>query len=157
VGRVGNRRVDMEDTIERSVDPRGRVSMLVQDRRTKNLVYVNVQLERAGHRPVPTPRLTGTVTYRERMAIPVGAELVVRIRERGLLGSRVVAEHRTKIFQQPPFRFQLVVEEGEFDPHDRYEVEAELIERGRTTFESDRVEVLTNGNPNWVDLLLRPR
>lgn len=157
VGRVGSRRVDLEDAIDRSVDGRGRVSMLVQDRRNKDLVYVNVQLERAGTRPPPSPRLTGTCTYRERIALPVGSELVVRIRERGLLGSKVVAEHRSRVFRQPPFNFQLTVNEDEFDPRNRYTVEAELREEGRVTFTSERIDVLTNGNPSSVEILLRRR
>lgn len=157
VGRIGNRRVDLQDAIDRAVDGRGRVSMLVQNRRNKDLVYVNVQLERAGTRPPPSPRLTGTCTYRERIALPVGSELVVRVRERGLLGSKVVAEHRSRVFRQPPFNFQITLNEDEFDPRSLYTVEAELREDGRVTFTSERLDVLTNGNPNSVEILLRRR
>lgn len=157
VGRVNGRIVELGRALERAADRQGRANLLVQNRRNKELLNVAVQLDDAFVRPPgPINRVTGTAGYRERLALPPGATLELRIRERGLFGpGRVVAETSTRVFRQPPFSFELKVDPAVLDGSRRYTLEAEIRVSGKVWFETERpVAVLTEGNPTNVDLLL---
>jgi putative lipoprotein len=108
--------------------------------------------------PAGPGRVTGTATYRERIALPEGAMLRVTLLDVSLIGvpERVVAEG-----EQPaggvPVPFELAFAREEIDRERRYALRAALLGPDRRTLFATptAVPVLTRGAPDAVELLLR--
>lgn len=103
--------------------------------------------------------ISGTVTYRERMALPPDAVVEVRLHdvsrqdaEAPLLAETVVRPEG----RQVPLPFELRYDPARITPRGAYAVRATIRSGGRTLFTTDAVHrVITEGNPTKVDLLLR--
>jgi copper homeostasis protein (lipoprotein) len=102
--------------------------------------------------------LSGTVAYRERIALPPTAALEVTLEDvsRADAASTIVARVRVDAPGQVPIPFDLPYASGDIDAAHRYAVRARIVDGERVIFTStDATLVLTQGHPSRVSLLLR--
>ncbi|WP_240651569.1 MULTISPECIES: YbaY family lipoprotein [unclassified Variovorax] len=103
-------------------------------------------------------RVSGTVTYRERIALDPAAEIVVQLLDVSLMDapSKVLAEQRIKANgKQVPFAYELKVDAARIDPRMRYAVSARITRGDQLLFINDtQYSVLTQGGANSADLVL---
>ena len=102
--------------------------------------------------------LSGTVTYRERIALPPGAVVEVKLLDvsRMDVAAEVIAEAVIRSEHQVPIRFELAYDPERIDQRHRYSVQARILVDGRLWFNSTQaVPVLTGGYPDVVDILLQ--
>jgi copper homeostasis protein (lipoprotein) len=102
--------------------------------------------------------LSGTVAYRERIALPPTAALDVTLEDvsRADAASTVVARVRVDAPGQVPIPFDLPYEAGDIDAMHRYAVRARIVDGDRVLFTStDTTLVLTQGHPSRVSMMLR--
>ncbi|MDM0075614.1 YbaY family lipoprotein [Variovorax sp. J2P1-59] len=106
----------------------------------------------------PPLRVTGSVTFRERIALDPSAEIVVQLLDvsRMDVAAVVLAEQRIRANgKQVPFSFALSVDPARIDPRMRYNVSARILEGDKLLFISDTAyPVLTQGRGNTADLML---
>ena len=107
-----------------------------------------------------SPMITGTVTYRVRMALPANATIDVRLEEvsRADAPAAIIAEN---IFaaggKQVPIPFQLTYSPGDIQAGHRYQVRAQIMVEDELLFVTTRAyPVLTNGAPSMVNMVLQP-
>lgn len=101
--------------------------------------------------------VTGTVTYRERIALTPEAVVEVQLLDVSIadVSARLIAEQTIKPKHQVPILFELTYDPADIDERFTYSVRATIRERGRLMFTTDRnYRVLTRANPNHVDLVL---
>lgn len=111
-----------------------------------------------------TITITGTATYRERMALPPGAVFEVSVRDVSLMDapSVVMASLRRPIHSVPQ-SFSLAIERRRLDPRARYSVHASIRSADeRLLFITDQsYPVINHGGGTHADLVLvsttRPR
>ena len=117
----------------------------------------------AGEAVVPIGRLTdssvsGSVTYRERIALTSGARLVVELRDVSHqdAASKLIASKTIEDPGQVPIEFELGYERADIDPRSVYSIRATIYEvDGRMAFTNDMAyEVITQENPDSVDMVL---
>lgn len=100
----------------------------------------------------------GTITWRERIALPPDAEIIVRLQDvsRTDAPATVLAEQRIRADgHQPPFTFALEVDASRLDARMRCTVSARVEQAGRLLFINDTAyPVLTQGASMQADLLL---
>ena len=111
--------------------------------------------------PVPPQgdaRLSGSVTYRERIALTPGATLTVQLRDTSLqdAASELIAEQVIPNPGQVPINFEVLYESARIDPRNTYSIQARITEAdGRLAFINDTAyDVITRGNPSSVDMVL---
>ena len=102
--------------------------------------------------------VSGTVTYRERIALSPGATLEVQLRDVSLqdAASRLIAEQVIQNPGQVPIKFKIECNRNDLDPRNTYAVQARIQESdGRLAFINDTAyDVITRGNPDNVDMFL---
>ena len=106
----------------------------------------------------PNASVTGSVTYRERIALTEGAILVVELRDVSYADAAAPLIARQTISDpgQVPIKFKVEYNRGDIDSRSRYSIQARIVESdGRLAFTNDTAyEVITRGNPDKVDMLL---
>jgi putative lipoprotein len=109
--------------------------------------------------PAGPARLTGSVSYRERIALPPGALLRVTLVDVSLIGApeRVIAEREIRPEAQVPIPFVLELAPRQIDPERRYGLRASLSgPEGRVLWTTaSAVPVLTQGAPDAVEVWVR--
>ena len=100
-----------------------------------------------------------TATYRERIMLPPGHVLTVKVEDVSLMDapSRTMAEVRQPLNgRAPPYAVTLSVPSDKIDARHRYAARAEIRDAsGALRFTTDtRHSVLTNGAPNKVDVMM---
>lgn len=104
--------------------------------------------------------VSGTVTYRQRSALPPGAMLTVSIIDvsRQDAPSTVIAEQRVPTAgKQVPFSFDLAYDRSKIQERNRYAVRAEIRDGERLLFTTDTsYPVITQGNPRSVEITVVP-
>ena len=102
--------------------------------------------------------VTGSVTYRERIALSPGAWLEVQLRDVSYqdAAAPLIAEQVIHNPGQVPIEFKIDYDASEIDERNTYSVQATIYESdGRMAFTNDTAyEVITRGNPKKVDMLL---
>jgi len=101
--------------------------------------------------------LRGTVAYRERIALPPGATVTVRLIDVSLADapSRTIAETTIRPRGQVPVPFVLRYNDRDIRPRRSYALSAEIRDRDRLLFTTTtRYSVLTGGRDN-TDLVLQ--
>ncbi|MFC2032283.1 YbaY family lipoprotein [Chloroflexota bacterium] len=111
--------------------------------------------------PTPTPedKVTGTVTYREKIALPTGAIVEVKLLDISkqdapsvTIGEQVI----TTTGQQVPFSFEIEYNPATIDSRYTYAVRATITVDGKLRFTSDTTyPVITLGNPSTVEMVLK--
>jgi putative lipoprotein len=103
-------------------------------------------------------RVSGTVAYRERMALDPAAEVLVQLLDVSRMdaASTVLAEQRIQANgRQPPFAYELKVDAARIDPRMRYAVSARISRGDQLLFINDtQYSVLTQGAGTSADLVL---
>ena len=106
-----------------------------------------------------TIAVTGSVTYRERIALPPTAQIEVTLADVSLADapSRTLAEQVTPLEGRgPPYTFNLAYDPAEIRENHSYAVRAEIRDpEGRLRFTTDtRHSVITGGAPMSVDIMM---
>ena len=106
----------------------------------------------------PNAAVSGTVTYRERIALTPGASLVVELRGVSLAdaAARLIARQTIANPGQVPINFKVEYNRDDIDSRHTYAIQARIIESdGRLAFINDTAHhVITRGSPDHVDMLL---
>ena len=106
----------------------------------------------------PDASVSGTVTYRERLALTPGATLVVELRDVSYADAAAPLIARQTITEpgQAPISFKVEYSREDIDSRNTYSVSARIVESdGRLAFTNDTAyEVITRGQPSRVDMLL---
>ena len=104
-------------------------------------------------------QVTGTVTYRERVALPPNA--VIKVQLLDVSRADAAAERLGEQFieadgKQVPFSFAIAYDPTEVDERLTYAVRARIEASGLLLFTSDQIHpVITRGAPKHVDLVLK--
>ncbi|CAM4429898.1 YbaY family lipoprotein [Vibrio agarivorans] len=103
--------------------------------------------------------VTGTITYRERIALPENAVVEVTLQDVSLADAkaRVLSQHRFETNgAQVPFKFELPYNVSEIDDRHRYSVSARIEVNGKLRFITDTSNpVITDNNKSHkIDLRL---
>lgn len=99
-----------------------------------------------------TIAVTGSITYRERMALPPTAQVEIQLSDVSLMDapSKTIAQQSfTADGRQVPFAFSLTVDERKLDPRGRYSVSARITDAsGKLMFITDTHNGVTfDGRP----------
>ena len=107
----------------------------------------------------PQAAITGTVAYRERVALPPDAAIDVRLEDTSLPGApaKLIGE---SIFaaagQQVPIPFQLSYNPADINPAHTYQLRANISSNGTMTFTSTTsYPVITRGAPMQANIMLQ--
>ncbi len=103
--------------------------------------------------------ITGTVTYRNRSALPPTAVLEVSLQDISLADApaKIISTQKIEAGgKQPPFAYELTYDPAQIDPKNTYAVSARITDGSQLLFISDTVNpVLTRGAPlTGVDILV---
>jgi putative lipoprotein len=101
--------------------------------------------------------VTGTVSYRERIALPPDAVVLVQLRDVSLMdvAAKLISEQIIKPEHSVPISFSLPYAAQDIDERMTYSVFATIRSGDRLLFVSDRsYPVLTRGHSDHVDLIL---
>jgi putative lipoprotein len=108
----------------------------------------------------PTARVTGTVTYPQRIALPPTAVVTVRLIDasRADAQAEVLGEHVFSASgRQVPLPFSIAYDPSRISARGSYAVQARIDDDGKLRFISDqRYPVLTGGAPVPVEVVVRP-
>ncbi|NJO55175.1 MAG: hypothetical protein HC834_01185 [Rhodospirillales bacterium] len=102
--------------------------------------------------------VTGTITYRERIALPPEARLIVRLQDvsRADAKAELIAERVYDPAGQVPISYKLRFDSARIDPRFTYAVSARIEVGGKLWFISDQSYwVLTRDRPATADLILK--
>lgn len=106
----------------------------------------------------PNASVSGTVTYRERLALTEGASLIVELRDVSYqdASAPLIARQTIDNPGQVPIRFEVGYHRDDIDDRNIYGISARIIESdGRLAFTNDTAyDVITRGNPSNVDMVL---
>ncbi|MGH6961519.1 MAG: YbaY family lipoprotein, partial [Dongiaceae bacterium] len=110
--------------------------------------------------PAPAAGVTGTVTYRERIALPPSAIVDIRLEDVSLQDAPSVVIGAQQIEGdglQVPIPFEVGYDPAAIDPRHTYAVSARIMDGDRLLFINDTsYAVITQGNPVHVDILIKP-
>ena len=102
--------------------------------------------------------VSGSVTYRERIALSPGARLEVQLRDVSYqdAAAPLIAEQVIHNPGQVPIEFKIEYDQEDIESRNTYSVQATIYESdGRMAFTNDTAyDVITRGNPRKVDMLL---
>jgi Uncharacterized protein conserved in bacteria len=104
--------------------------------------------------------VSGTVTYRQRSALPATAVLTVSLLDvsRADAPSTAIAQQRIETAgKQVPFSFDMAYERTKIQERNRYAVRAEIRDGERLLFTTDtNYPVITQGSPKTVEIVVVP-
>jgi putative lipoprotein len=102
-------------------------------------------------------RVTGTVSYRERVALPPGAVLTVRLSgvSKADAPAVVLAQSAVEVTGQVPVSFERSVDSADVDEHASIAVWARLRSEVGTWMTDTHVPVLTRGAADVADVIVR--
>lgn len=104
-------------------------------------------------------KVTGTVTYRERIALPTTAVIKVQLVDVSqadapavIIGERIIHTGG----KQVPFVFEIAYDSTKIEANHSYAVQARIEDGGQLRFINDqRYAVITRGAPVHVEMVLR--
>jgi len=106
----------------------------------------------------PSAQVTGVASYRERIAVPPGAQLEVVLADVSRMDapSETLGKAVQENVGQPPYAFAIPYQPERIIPSHRYAVRARLTVGSRLLFTTVTMyPVITNGNPSDVKLMLK--
>ena len=107
----------------------------------------------------PVAAVTGTVTYREHIALPPTAVITVKLVDVSRADAPAVVIGEQVIHsggKQVPFEFQIAYDTTKIEVNHSYAVQARIEDGGQLRFISDQhYAVVTRGAPAHVDMVLR--
>ncbi len=102
-------------------------------------------------------RITGSATYRQRVALPPGSRLEVKVEDVSLAdaASVIIAEKTIAITGQVPVSFEIAVDPARLAQGRSYALRATIYQGTQMLFTTDeRNSVLAEGDPERFDLVL---
>jgi putative lipoprotein len=112
----------------------------------------------ANGNPATGAKVTGTVTYRQRIAMPPDAVLVVQLVDvsRADAAAEMLGEQRVGFEgRQVPIPFEIDYDPGRIDQRHRYTVQARILVGEELRFISSTAHpVITQGNPTSIDVVV---
>ncbi|MDJ1652304.1 YbaY family lipoprotein [Raoultella sp. Ech2A] len=105
------------------------------------------------------PNVSGTISIRQRVALPPDAVLTVTLSDASLADapSRVLAQKAVRTEgQQPPYNFVLPYNQADIKPNARILLSSAITVNGQLMFITDTVQAVVNGGGSRADLLLVP-
>jgi len=102
--------------------------------------------------------VTGTATFRERMALPPGAVFEATLEDvsKADAAAKVLGQVRVEPAGNPPIRFEISYDESRIEAHHSYAVRGRILSQDTLLFTTDRLyPVLGRGQGHAVDLMLR--
>ena len=151
VGYVGGTLYDIGAEFERHADANGWVRVLVQNNRDGKLMNMPLQLD---------PRhesITGTITYRDRTALPRDAVATVELREvlRPDLRPVTIARQTISPATRSPIQFSMDYDPSEINARRTYVIDATISAGGRQIYAMRQSASIFNGRPSTnVQLLV---
>ena len=106
----------------------------------------------------PTATVRGEITYRERIAVPPGAQLEVLLLDvsRADAPSETIGGVTLSDIGQPPYPFEIAYRPEQIIESHTYVVQARLTHQGRLLFITDQAyPVITRGHPTEVQIVLK--
>lgn len=107
-----------------------------------------------------TAKVTGTVTYLQRIALPPNAIVEVKLQEVSRLDAPAVTVAEQTIEtegRQVPFPFELSYDTSQIDPRYTYVIQARILVEGELRWISTTAHrVITQGNPSTVEVRIEP-
>ena len=106
----------------------------------------------------PTATVRGEITYRERIAVPPGAQLEVQLLDvsRADAPSETIGGVTLSDIGQPPYPFEIAYRPEQIIASHTYVVQARLTHQGRLLFITDQAyPVITRGHPTEVQIVLK--
>lgn len=104
--------------------------------------------------------VSGTITYRQRIALPATAVVTVKLVDvsRADAPSSTIVEQRVDTAgKQVPFSFDFAYDRTKIVERNRYAVQAEIRDNGRLIYITDTsYPVITQGNPKNVEIVVVP-
>jgi uncharacterized lipoprotein YbaY/heat shock protein HslJ len=113
--------------------------------------------EAAAEPPSPSAAITGTISYRERLALTDRARVEITLEDvsRQDVAATVLSRQTLSSPGQVPIRYELTYDPAEIDERMSYAVRAKIHDRGRLLFTTDtHTPVLTRGAGREAHLLL---
>lgn len=147
VGIVNGQQFDCGVEFEQRADSQGRVMLLVQDNRNKQLVNLPIQLESR------LAKVTGTIAYRNRIFLPQDAIAMVELREgnTGVSTGITLGAQRIDEIRQIPIPFEIEYDPLDINPRRTYVIQATITAGGRPLYTTvDQYAVITNGKGQQV-------
>ena len=151
VGYVNGVVFDIGQEMERHADTQGWVRILVQDNRNGRLMNLPVQLDGRSE------AITGTITYRDRSALPRDAVATVELREnvRSDIRPITIARQTVTGIRSVPIQFSLEYDPTQVDNRRQYVLHASITSQGREIYSMRTdVPVSVNRPANNVQLLV---
>ena len=109
--------------------------------------------------PVPRDTVTGTLAYRERMALPAAAIVQLQLQDvsRQDVAATIIDSVTIRANgQQVPLSFALTYNPARIQESNTYAVQARILLNGQLLFVNDvSYPVITRGNPRQVQMMLR--
>lgn len=106
----------------------------------------------------PTATVRGEAIYRERLAVPPGAQLEMLLLDvsRADAPSQTIGSVTLTDVGQPPYPFEIAYRPDQIVSSHQYVVRARLTHEGRLLFTTDQAyPVITAGHPTEVQLVLK--
>lgn len=108
--------------------------------------------------PTQFSSVSGTVTYRQRIALPPNALLQVQLQDTSkqdvaavVIGEQIIPTQG----RQVPFPFEINYNPNTINPRNTYTVQARIFVDNQLRFiNTNSYPVITNGNPNKVEIVL---
>lgn len=105
--------------------------------------------------------LTGTVTYRQRIALPPGSVITIQLQDvsKADAAAQIIASQTiTTTGENVPIPFTLAYDPAQIDPKHAYALSARITVTGQLRWiNTERYAVLTNGAPtNGVEVVVQP-
>ena len=149
VGYVNGVVFDIGQEMERHADANGWVRILVQDNRNGRLMNLPVQLDGRNE------AITGTITYRDRSALPRDAIATVELREniRSDIRPITIARQTVTGIRSVPIQFSLDYDPTQIDNRRQYVLYASITSQGREIY-AMRTPVAVFGNRPTSNLQL---
>ncbi|EGU52513.1 lipoprotein-related protein [Vibrio orientalis CIP 102891 = ATCC 33934] len=104
------------------------------------VVLVGCQSEQAETEQAAVESITGTLAYRERIALPDDAVVTITLQDISLADApaKVIAKHRFETAgSQVPFEFDLAYDPAKIEARHRYSVSARIEVNGKLKFITD--------------------
>jgi putative lipoprotein len=121
------------------------------------LYYSRISYTLVAEQTPSAATVTGTVTYRERIALSPNAVVAVKLLDvsRAEAPAATIGEQIIENPGQVPVAFEIEYNPADIDDGLTYVVQARITEGGEPAFISDAVHsVITGGNPTHVDMVL---
>jgi len=107
---------------------------------------------------IQTEKIQGSVTYRERIALPPTAQLEIVLADVSLADApyRKISDLKITPAGQVPIQFTIEYDPNKIDPRYTYAVMARITDGGKLLFINDTsYQVITRGRPNTVEMVLK--